>query len=510
MIETEPQRAASAVPALGTRDGLHLSMVRGIAWTAAAKGVIQVLTWAGTLVVARYLAPEDYGLVQLALVLLNLITQLNEMSVGFAVVTLRDLTQDQIARLNGLALVLGAASTVAACAVAPMLGRAFASPDLPLLIALLSSTFLMTAARTVPQALLQREFRFRSLAFVEAAQALVGALTTLALALAGAAYWSLALGRLAATAVWSGLTLALRRHAAAPPRLERLRHALHLSVDLSTARVAWFAYSNLHFVIVAHFLDTSVLGAFTIAWTLAHLAVDRVAALLVGVLPSYFALLQGELGELRRYLLAITETLAWAVIPLTLGISLVAADFVPLVLGERWAAAIAPLQILPLYAAFFAIASVLPHALRVVGETRLLMLCNVATAVVILLAVTAAAPFGLEAISWTWVVVYPLLTAPLYARTFARLELRGRDYLRALAPALASGLAMVAAVTAARALWPLPATPSGAAAAGRLAGMVAIGAIAYTGYAHCIHGERIRAMARVCRRALSQSAETAP
>jgi O-antigen/teichoic acid export membrane protein len=225
------------------------------------------------------------------------------------------------------------------------------------------------------------------------------------------------------------------------------------------------------------------------------MAVDRVAALLMGVLPSYFALLSTDLRELRRYVLAISEALALAILPIAWGTSLVAAEFVPLVLGERWLAAVAPLQILPFYAAFFGLSSLLSQVLRVIGETRFFMICNWITAAGMLLAVQVAAPRGMTAVSWTWVVAYPLLTLPLYVRTFARLQISASDYLRALYPALSSGLVMATAV--ALCAWLLPAGPRAA----RLAALVAVGAASYAGCAWLLHGARVRSLLGVVRSA---------
>jgi O-antigen/teichoic acid export membrane protein len=492
-LHESPQRS---LPERESSDALHLSLIRGLAWIGGAKTAIQAVTWAGTVVVAHFLVPEDYGLLQLALVFLNFLTNLNELSIGFAVVTLRGLTPVQIAQLNGVALGAGVLTAVFACAVAPLLGPLFGSPSLPWLIALLSPSFVINAARTVPQALLQRELSFRPLALLEAGQALAGALATLVLAVLGLGYLSLALGRLVQIGSWTLGTLAIRRAPLALPRVEPVREALRFSFDLSAARIAWYAYANLHFLLVGHYLGTAALGAFTFAWTLAHIAVDRIAALLVGVVPSYFALIHDQPAQLRRYFLALTEALALAVIPVTFGTSLIAADFVPLLLGERWSEAIGPLQILPIYAAYFAISSLLAHVLRVVGETRFFMIWNVITCVGIVAAVSAALPWGTTAVSWAWVLAYPLLTFPQYVRAFQRLSLSTSEYLRALGPALSSGAVMGIAVLACRsALASEPATL-------RLAALIAVGAASYSGFALWVHGARVREMATVVRRAL--------
>ena len=71
---------------------LDRSLLHGIAWTSGAKWVGQLVAWASTLIVARLLTPEDYGLVGMASIYLGLITLVSDFGLGSAVITLRDLT----------------------------------------------------------------------------------------------------------------------------------------------------------------------------------------------------------------------------------------------------------------------------------------------------------------------------------------------------------------------------------------------------------------------------------
>src|SRR5438046_10310799 len=88
---------------------LDHSLVRGVAWTAAAKWASQALSWVSWLIVARLLTPEDYGLVGMAAIYLGLITLLSEFGLGTAALAIRELSLEQIHRLNGLAVLCGLA-----------------------------------------------------------------------------------------------------------------------------------------------------------------------------------------------------------------------------------------------------------------------------------------------------------------------------------------------------------------------------------------------------------------
>src|SRR5207247_4133588 len=129
------------------------SLIRGSAGTGGAKWASQLLTCASTLIVARLLTPEDYGLVGMAWVYLGVITLLSEFGLGTTVVTLRDLGESEVAQLNGLSLLIGVGSFVISCGAAIPLGRFFHAPQLPAVVVALSVAFVITAVQPVPFAL---------------------------------------------------------------------------------------------------------------------------------------------------------------------------------------------------------------------------------------------------------------------------------------------------------------------------------------------------------------------
>ncbi len=200
----------------------------------------QALTWGSTLVIARLLAPEDYGIVAMAAVVVGFVAVVSELGVGVTVVTMRDLTSAQIAQLNGLAIVMGIAAFVMVAGSSPVMAAAYGRPALMPVIAAMAVTFLVAGPRTVPAALLQRDLHFRYLAVIESAQAIVGAAVTLVAAYAGWRYWSLVAGTIASACVLTMLTVGGRATAVAWPRRRSLGRALTFTGHQLTGTIAWY------------------------------------------------------------------------------------------------------------------------------------------------------------------------------------------------------------------------------------------------------------------------------
>lgn len=451
--------ALNSTPQIDESRAMDHTMIRAIAWTGAAKWAIQLFAWTSTIVVARILAPSDYGLFGMATLYLGLVALISEFGLGQAVVVMREMPHYHICQLNTLSIMFGGVLFALSCGAAVPLGHFFHAARLPAVIVVMSLSFLVTGAQVVPDALLQRELRFRLLASFDTFRAVVQAISTIVLACLGFGYWSLALGGLAGVVVGGVLLMAFSPCALAWPRLSEINRALRFSSDVLGSRVAWYAYANSDFMVAGRRLGQSALGAYTIAWTIASTPVEKVTNLVTRVTPAFFSAVQHDKLELQRYLMRITEGLALLTFPASFGMALVADQFVLCVLGTKWAAAIVPLRLLAILAALRSITTVFPSILNARRHSRFVMWNTVFAAAIFPAAFFLSSRWGTTGIATTWILLYPVITAPFMWKTFVEIELPLKTYLTTLTAALRACAVMTAAVVAVRmampADWPL-------------------------------------------------------
>lgn len=488
-------------PALATTTrNLDNVLVRGVAWTAAVKWLTQALTWGITVIVARLLAPSDYGLVGMATIYVTLFTLFSEFGIGTAVVTLQDLTEGQVSQLNTLSVLLGLLGFMVSAAAAIPLGQFFRAPNLPLVVIVLSSGFIVSGIRTVPYSLLQKELRFKLLALIEGLQGVVQALVTLILALRGFGYWALVLGILSFSVTPTCLTLIWRRHGFALPNFSSIRKATHYSRRILIGRLCWASYDNSDFIIAGRFLGEAPLGAYTLAWTLAHTPLEKLTTLVNRVTPSVFATIRTDPDALRRYLRNITGAMALIIFPATIGMALVAHEFVPVVLGSKWGGVVIPLELLALHALIRSNVILLTPVLNVIGEERLVMWNSAVALIVLPISFYIGSRWGTAGIAVGWVVIYPLVELPLFSRIFRRINLPPSEYLGALWPALSGCVVMAISVAVLKSLsseaWSLYV---------RLASEILTGIIAYGLVLILLHRDYLRGILKFARYASEQT-----
>jgi PST family polysaccharide transporter len=449
-------------------------LASAVAWTAAGKWAAQLFASASTLIVVRWLSPNDFGLIGLATTYLGFILVLSEFGIGSAIITLRNLTRSQIAQLNTTAILLGLMGTMLSVLIAVPISRFFRTQQLAAIVAVMGLNFVISAFRTVPCALMQRDLRFRTLSWIDVAQSLIQALVSVFLVWKGIGYWALVIGALAGSAVAAFLPLAWCRAPFSKPVFRSIRESIVFSWQILASRLSWYLYSNSDFVVAGRVLGTAPLGAYTIAWNFANLPGEKIVTLVTGVVPTFLAAAQYDKTALRRYFASLTEVLALIMFPITIGFALLAPELVPLALGPHWQAAIIPMQLLALYMFLRSVVALLPQVLNVAGETRFCMRVSLAILGILPVSFFVASRWGIIAIASIWISIYPLLALPLYGRTLRTVGMPAGEYLALLKPPLISTIVMSAFVFAAMQL-----LPHGMPAALKLACEVLTGAVAY-------------------------------
>ena len=465
------------------------SLLRGLAWTGIAKWTTQLLRWVATFAIARLLTPADYGLVGMAMVYVGFVQLFNEFGLNAAIIQNRSLSKSDIAQLSGFAMLLAAGLFVLSVGLAGPIAAFFGEPAVRWIVVVLSAKFLIDAAAMPSRAMMSRELRFKRLAWVEGVEAIALVVVTLTAAIAWRSYWALVAGLIVSSVLAAIVAIASSPFRPAVPRnLSAIRGSVMFGRDVVISTLAWYAYSNADFLVVGRVLSNAALGVYTIAWNIASIPVEKTSVMLNRVAPPIFAAIQHDTAALRRYFLGLTEGLAFITFPVSIGLALVAEEFVLTALGQKWVDAILPMQLLAFYAGFRSIMSLPPLVFVARGHTRQARDFALVAAIVLPIAFFIGSRWGTAGVAAAWIVAFPLCVIPLDFRySFRILELSAWQFVRILGPALGGTAVMATAVLLLR-TW----LPDALPVAVRLVALAGVGAAVYGGYMLLVHGARLR------------------
>ena len=140
--------------------GMRSRVLKGLAWTGGSQVVMQLVRMVVAVVLARLLAPDDYGLAAIALVFSSLVFVFSDMSIGAALIQRKTLTEDDRSTAFWLAVGAGIVFTVGGIAVAGPLSEFYGEPKVASLCVALSFSFVITSLATTHEALLLRDMQF--------------------------------------------------------------------------------------------------------------------------------------------------------------------------------------------------------------------------------------------------------------------------------------------------------------------------------------------------------------
>ncbi|MGH9475584.1 MAG: lipopolysaccharide biosynthesis protein [Terriglobales bacterium] len=474
---------------------LDRSLAGAIAWNAVAKWSAQILSWVSAIVVARLLTPYDYGIVGMAGVYLLLANIASQAGIEGAIVAAPQVTGEQIAGLNTIAIAAGLLLLGVSCLVAPVIAGFFSSPPLRAVVMVASLMYVINALQIVPAALLAKALRFKLLAGINLARSLCQIVVTVLLAWLGYRYWSLVVGTLAAYATATLLTLVFQRYRFAWPRWQSVRHLVFYSGHMFVAQLSLYLYEAADVAVAGRMLGAVPLGDYTVAYQVGGMPVAKITNLVTVVASAFFSAVQDNLPELRRQFLNLSEIMALAVTPASFGIALTADYLVLVVFGPKYRGAIGALCLLGLLFSFRSMVTLLPKLLSATGDAKFVSRVSAATALVLVPAFVVGSRWGITGVAAAWLLVYPLLTVPLFWRLFRKIELRPSAYFSAIQPAVTGSLAMAAVLLLAR--W---ASPFPKYSVAGLAFLVLIGIAAYAGTLLIFQRQRVLRVVNAFRR----------
>ncbi|HLV87856.1 MAG TPA: lipopolysaccharide biosynthesis protein [Candidatus Sulfotelmatobacter sp.] len=441
--------AGAAEPDPSPTKARDRSMLSSIAWNAASDWISQIITWTLFLVVLRILSPADFGLLALQVVLMPL-GYTSSLGIGRAIVTLRDLTEDQISQLNTVGLMLGLGSYALAAAAAVPVARFYKLPALIPVILISSLGMIVGGAQLVSNGLMMKEMRFRALCTFNAISAVSASVFTFLFAWIGWKYWALIAGGMIGGAVRAALVFWSRPHAYAWPRWKSVRHPIAFGRNCVVSTAASDIYESLDNFTAGRVLGPGALGLYGMAWTLANLPMEKVTSMVTMVISGYLAEVKDDLAALRRYIRNLSESIALLTFPGCVGLGLVAHEFVPVVLGKKWLGMEGPLQVLSIYAGLRSVVALIPKLIVSMGNSRFVMWVDLVTLPVLGVAFYIGSHWGITGIAWGWVVAYPWVVLPLYRKAFASIHMGIVEYLRPLRPAVEGTIVMTIAVLSVR------------------------------------------------------------
>lgn len=318
-------------------EGLRRLALRGAGITVFSQTLGFVIQMVGTVILARLLTPDDFGLLIMVTTFSLLL-----MNVGLNGCTEAVLQREQIDHLLASNLFwinagLGLVFTFGFAAVAPLLARFYGEPRVAGVAEAVAVTIFFTSLSVQHLALLKRAMRFFEVALNDIVARTVSVLVSVVLAFMGWGYWALVAGAVTLPLVTSVGAWVLCRWVPGPPQrgvgtIPMIRFAIHTYGHF----VMDYISRNMDNLLIGWRLGPQPLGFYKKAYDLFILPANQLSAPLTVVAVSTLSRLTGDSAQQRRYFLSALSTLAFIGMGLGACLTLVGKDLIFVLLGPKW------------------------------------------------------------------------------------------------------------------------------------------------------------------------------
>jgi O-antigen/teichoic acid export membrane protein len=324
--------------------------INGMVWVATGTGATAVLRLLVLILLTRLLSPADFGVVSAALIVIVFSLTFSQLGLGPALIQRPDIQPSHLSTAFVASTIFGLIAAVIVWLAAPLLAVFFRMPELAPVIRVLAVMFPITGVATVAENLLQRELRFRLLAHADVAAYAVGyGLAGVTLAFLGWGVWALVTAHLIHGTLRAAILLRAERPKLRPrPTWAAFGELMDYGVGQSAGRIGVFLANQIDNLVVGRFLGAVALGLYSRAYQLMAVPTALLGDVLDRVLFPTMSRVQDDPRRLASAYLQGTAVVALVTLPAGIVAAVLAPELISVAFGSKWAAMVAPFQVLAL------------------------------------------------------------------------------------------------------------------------------------------------------------------
>lgn len=422
---------------------------RAAIWAFASIMGARIITLIGLTLLARLLAPREFGLLAFAMAYIVYVETIGDLGTGTALIYWPDRREDAAQVTFIINLTAGVFWCVITLIVAPYVADFFNAPHGTPIVRALSFGFLIKFLGNTHDALTRKDLRFQARALPEVAMATMKAVIALVLAWRGFGAWSLVWGHLC------GLTASTILFWTVTP----WRPRWHFPRDLFKPMLAYgrgIIFVNIlgaiqdqtDLALIGRTLGLTALGLYQLAGKLPEATVTVIVRVASRVLLPAFSRVTAAGGHPKEAYLAAARYIGLVTLPVVTGLAILAHPFVLALFGPQWIAAAPIVTALAILAGIRALGSHPGDVLKAMGRVGVVARIETLRAVLIVIGVLIAARRSAVAVAATMAIVDGIAITISFIVTARAINVKFVEIVRAYAPSAISAATMAAALLA--------------------------------------------------------------
>lgn len=319
------------------KKSLKNTILSGVFWQTLEKIGNSCIRFVVSIILARLLSPEEFGVVVIMLIFIELSNTLVDSGFNTALIQKKDIDQTDFCSVFYLNIAIALILFIALCISAQAISDYFKIPELPLYLRVFSVIIVIRSFSFVQQAILQKEMLFYLSFRITFAALIIGGVTGIMMAYCKFGVWSL----IAQQMVNAVVTVILQWYLIKwrPSLLfdwNRAKNLFRFSAKILGSSLITTLYNELYSVIIAKTEDSVALSYYERGKSYPCLGATIINRIVAGVTLPSFSKLQDDHKKIKNLALRGTKATMFFVTPCLALLFVYAEPIVKLLLTDKW------------------------------------------------------------------------------------------------------------------------------------------------------------------------------
>lgn len=372
--------------------------VKGVIWSSIDRFSAQGIQFVFSILIARLLLPEDYGVIAMLNIFLAVSQTFIDSGFGSALIRKIDRTETDFSTVFYFNIVVASVFYIILFCSAPAIANFYETPLLESVTKVVALNLIINSLSGIHNAKLSIAIDFKSRAKISIITALLTGAVGLWMAYAGYGVWALVFQTLFSSLIRTlMLWIIVKWHPQLIFSWKSFKELFSFGSKLLASGLLDTLYNNIYTLVIGKVFSPSTLGVYSKANSLAQFPSSNITSVLQVVTFPVLSTIQNEEERLSDAYKRFLKLSAFVVFPLMVGLSAVADPFIRLVLTDKWEGAIILLQIICFALMWYPIHAINLNILQVKGRSDYFLKLEVIKKVQGVLFLIVTVPMGIVA-----------------------------------------------------------------------------------------------------------------
>ncbi len=386
----------------GSDGSLKGKTIRSGAWLGISGIFNQGLSFVRSVILARLLTPEIFGLMAIALIVVRFIEAFTRSGLEAALIQRQADFKEACDTAFSLLVLRGVILSTVVIVSSPWIADFYNEDQLVAVLVAMAFSLVFVGFNNINLIARQKELDFQKQAFVDITTQILSTIATVVIAYFTRSVWALVAGYLLTAFFYALLSYVFLP---GKPRFafntEIAKELLSYGKFITGTSIILYIAGELDNLVIGKVLSMADLGYYVLAFTLANMVTTFLSRMLSGALFPAYSKIQSDIEAVNRVFSKSLILLLYFIVPAAVGLAILAPELVHLIYGPKWNASVDPMIALCVFGVLRGVMSLIGYLLQAIGKPNLDLYSGTFRLLLLgTLIYPAAIYYGIEGVAW--------------------------------------------------------------------------------------------------------------